>query len=117
MADANSFQTVNFQDQEIIFKAGEVATHLYFLTSGSVEMLRPQGHAFAEIPKEKSFGQAAFLPGVIRGATVRAKGDVTCRSISAEACSALLKSHSAFLTDIIEALLLQQSVYNVFRRA
>jgi hypothetical protein len=111
----SNFVTRTFEDGELIFSAGELANHLYFVQAGTVEMVNAQGIVFAEVAQGQTFGEAAILQGGIRGASVRAKGAVSCTLMgAAEACE-LLQTYSPLLVTIVEALLLQQSMQNTMR--
>jgi CRP-like cAMP-binding protein len=111
----SNFATQTFPDGAQIFSAGDVASHLYFVQSGTVEMLNAQGLVFAEVPQGQTFGEAAILQGGIRSATVRAKGPVTCTLMGAQDACELLQTYSPLLVTIVEALLLQQSMKNTMR--
>jgi len=77
----SNFQIINFGDGEYICKIGDQATHLYFLQQGEVELLNGADQVFGKIPQGQSFGEAAILKGGVRGASIRAKGDVVCKMI------------------------------------
>lgn len=112
----NNFAREQFSSGQTIFKAGDQATHLYFLEQGEVELTDSAGHVFGTIPEGQSFGEAAILFGGIRAAGVRAKTDVVCQSISNEDAAELLKSYSPLLVVIMEALLLQQTMNNAIKK-
>ena len=109
------FESISYLDAEEIFAIGELAEHLYFIESGSVEMINAQGNVFASAKKGQSFGEAAILQGGVRSAGARAKGAVCCRRISAALASELLLTYSPMLVVILESLLLQQSMQNTLR--
>lgn len=111
----SNFATQTFPDGALIFSAGDVASHLYFVQSGTVEMLNAQGTVFAEVAQGQTFGEAAILQGGIRSATVRAKGAVTCTLMGTQDACELLQTYSPLLVTIVEALLLQQSMQNTMR--
>ena len=67
----SNFPSQSFDDGALIFSAGDVASHLYFIQSGTVEMLNAQGVVFAEVAQGQTFGEAAILQGGIRSASVR----------------------------------------------
>lgn len=112
----SNFATESFEDGALIFSAGEVATSLYFVQSGTVEMVNAQGMVFAEVAQGQTFGEAAILHGGIRSASVRAKGPVTCTLMGAQDACELLQTYSPLLVTIVEALLLQQSMHNTMRQ-
>jgi len=109
------FESLSYSDGEDIFSIGALAEHLYFIESGSVEMINAQGQAFASAIKGQSFGEAAILQGGVRSAGARAKGSVICRRISAAKASEMLSTYSPLLVLILESLLLQQSMQNALR--
>lgn len=111
----NQFTVAKFIDEEFICKSGDPATHLYFLQEGEVELVSATGQVFGVIPQGQSFGEAAILKGGIRGASVRAKGDVVCKVISNDQAAELLTSYSPLLVVIMEALLLQQAMNNAIK--
>jgi len=111
----SQFTSRTFDDGELIFRLGDIANHLYFIQSGTVEMLNAQGAVFAEVAQGQTFGEAAILQGGIRGASVRAKGPVRCTLMGATEACELLQTYSPLLVTIVEALLLQQSMQNTMR--
>jgi len=110
-----NFQVVNFSDGQYIFRIGDQATHLYYLQQGEVELLNEFDQIFGVIPQGESFGEAAILKGGIRGASIRAKGDVVCKMIRNHAAAESLISYSPFLVIIMEGLLLQQVMNNAIK--
>ena len=113
----SQFTVEKFLDEEFIFKSGDPATHLYFLQEGEVELLSASGQVFGKIPQGQSFGEAAILKGGIRGASIRAKGDVVCKVIANDQAAELLTSFSPLLVVILEALLLQQAMNNSIKHS
>lgn len=113
----SKFQVENCLDGQYICKIGEKATDLYFLQQGEVELLNAAGQVFGVIPQGQSFGEAAILKGGIRGASIRAKGDVVFKKISNDDAAELLTSYSPLLVVIMEALLLQQVMNNAIKYA
>ena len=112
-----NFQVVNFVDDQYIFKIGDQATHLFFLQQGEVELLNEANQVFGVIPQGQSFGEAAILKGGIRGASIRAKGDVVCKMIQNDDATELLSSFSPLLAIIMEGLLLQQMMNNAIKNS
>ena len=110
-----NFKIEKFSDGQHIFKLGELANDLYFLEQGQVELLDAQERVFGVIPQGQSFGEAAILSGGIRGASIRAKGDVVCKKIANHEAATLLTSYSPLLVVIMEALLLQQTMNNAIK--
>ena len=77
----SAFKIENFVDGDVIFKIGDPANNLYILSDGQVDLLDDNGFVFDQIQKGEPFGEAAFLNGGFRSATVRAKGNVVCKKI------------------------------------
>ena len=108
----SQFTVEKYVDGQFICKSGDLATHLYYLQEGEVELLTESGQFFGRIQEGQSFGEAAILQGGIRGASVRANGDVVCKVIANDQAAELLTSFSPLLVVIIEALLLQLAMNN-----
>ncbi len=106
-----TFNIEKFVDGDVIFKIGDPADYLYILSEGLVDLLDDKGFVFDQIQKGQPFGEAAFLNGGFRSATVRAKGNVVCKKIKNDTATQMLNSFSPFLVLVIEALLLQQITY------
>jgi CRP-like cAMP-binding protein len=106
---------VNFTDGQYIFKMGDQATHLYFLQEGELELINEADQVFGVISQGQSFGEAAILKGGVRGASIRAKGDVACKVIQNDDATELLSSYSPLLVIILEGLLLQQAMNNAIK--
>ena len=111
-----NFSQEEFTAGENIFRAGDQATHLYFLEKGEVELTDSSGNVFGSISQGQSFGEAAILSGGIRAASIRAKTNVICKKINNEDASELLKSYSPLLVVILESLLLQLSMNNIIKK-
>ena len=104
----SAFKIESFVDGDVIFKIGDPANNLYILSDGQVDLLDDHGVVFDQIHKGEPFGEAAFLNGGFRSATVRAKGNVVCKKITNGAAVKMLNSFSPLLVSVMEALLLQQ---------
>lgn len=104
----SAFKIESFVDGDVIFKIGDPANNLYILSDGQVDLLDDHGVVFDQIHKGEPFGEAAFLNGGFRSATVRAKGNVVCKKIKNGAAVKMLNSFSPSLVSVMEALLLQQ---------
>ena len=109
------FKSQAYADSEVIFSIGDLAEHLYFIENGQVDLVNAQGTVFADALAGQTFGEAAILEGGVRSAGARANGAVVCQKITAAEASEQLLSHSPLLVVILEALLLQQSMYNTLR--
>ena len=62
-----------------------------------------------------SFGEQAILAGGVRSVSARAKGDVICVQISAEALKKMLENSPGIIKPVFEALLLQLYMHNDIR--
>ncbi len=113
----SEFKVEKFLDEQFICKSGDPATHLYFLQEGEVDLISASGQFFGRIQQGQSFGEAAILKGGIRGASVRANGDVVCKVISNDQAAELLTSFSPLLIVIMEALLLQLAMNNAIKHS
>ncbi len=111
-----NFSQEEFTAGENIFRAGDQATHLYFLEKGEVELTDSSGNVFGSISQGQSFGETAIFSGGIRAASIRAKTNVICKKINNEDASELLKSYSPLLVVILESLLLQLSMNNTIKK-
>ena len=111
-----NFSQEEFTAGQNIFRAGDQATHLYFLEKGEVELTDASGNVFGAIAQGQSFGEAAIFAGRIPAASYRAKTNVICKKINNEDASELLKSYSPLLVVILESLLLQLSMNNAIKK-
>ena len=82
-----TFDIEKFTDGDVIIKIGDPADYLYILSEGVVDLLDDKGLVFDQIQKGQPFGEAAFLDGGFRSATVRAKGNVVCKKIKNDAAA------------------------------
>lgn len=100
-----------------IFNAGEPADRLFYIQTGTVELLDTKsGVVFATVGEGQSLGEQALVPGGIRGATARARTEVELLEITSADLVQMMQRESPLLTPILEALLLQQSMCNAMRR-
>ncbi len=112
----NTFQEVDLNEGDVLFEAGAPADKLYFIQSGAIDMKdKTSGTVFATLRSGESFGEQAMLQGGIRGATAVAREASKCLEITAEGLRGMLKSQSAILTPVFEALMLQQNMHNSLR--
>ncbi|GDX57879.1 MAG: hypothetical protein RL342_741 [Pseudomonadota bacterium] len=113
MAD---FETEEFADGQLVFSAGDFASHLFYIKQGAVQILAESGAVIAEVAQGQSFGETAILKGGVRSFSVRAKGAMVCSKIGSDEAAQLLTTYSPFLVTILEALLLQQNMHNKLRQ-
>ena len=60
MAD---FETEEFADGQLVFSAGDYASHLFYIKQGAVQILAESGAVIAEVAQGQSFGETAILKG------------------------------------------------------
>ena len=117
----SAFKIESFVDGDVIFKIGDPANNLYILSDGQVDLLDDHGVVFDQIHKGEPFGEAAFLNGGFRSATVRAKGNVVCKKIKNGAAVKMLNSFSPLLVwffinfTVIFLSILENPVFHNFR--
>jgi len=102
-----------YEPGQVLFNKGDKADHLAIIFEGQVEIFDPSDNkTIATLGAGASFGEQAILEGGVRGASARAKDQVTCLEISTAPLRAILKSDPGILTPIVESLLLQLNMVN-----
>ncbi|MFM8574388.1 MAG: cyclic nucleotide-binding domain-containing protein [Limnohabitans sp.] len=102
-----------YEPGQVLFNKGDKADHLAIILEGQVEIFDPSDNkTIATLGAGASFGEQAILEGGVRGASARAKDQVTCLEISTAPLRAILKSDPGILTPIVESLLLQLNMVN-----
>ncbi len=102
-----------YEPGQVLFNKGDKADHLAIILEGQVEIFDPADNkTIATLGAGASFGEQAILEGGVRGASARAKEQVTCLEISTAPLRAILKSDPGILTPIVESLLLQLNMVN-----
>ncbi|OGQ79127.1 MAG: hypothetical protein A3F90_18460 [Deltaproteobacteria bacterium RIFCSPLOWO2_12_FULL_60_19] len=100
-------QSRNFHPGEVMIRQGETKRDLFFLTDGVVEISRKDGDAdlvLNEIEAPYILGDVAFLFGMPRTATAKAKTDVTAFVLKQEDISELLKDLPAWVHPLLTSL-------------
>lgn len=116
-APTNAGETVAYQDGQILFNKGDSAQHLAIIVEGAVEVFDPVGNQIlATLGVGSSFGEQAVLEGGVRGASVRAVGQVQCIEINTVPLRAVLRNDPGVLRPTVEALLLQLGMVNQITR-
>ena len=72
-------KTVKFSGGETIFKQGDIASELYFIVKGSVQVIRElekENKLIAELGEGETFGEIALISDQPRTGTVRAVTDI-----------------------------------------
>ena len=81
-----------------------------------MELFDPDENKILTILKPgASFGEQAILAGGVRSVSAKAKGDVVCMEISAEALKKMLENSPGIIKPVFEALLLQLYMHNDLR--
>ena len=107
---------VNYKDGELLFEKKDPAEHFFVLKIGEVELFDPDSKKqIAILTPGASFGEQAILDGGVRAVSAKAKGEVTCLQISAEALRKLLGSSPGIVKPVFEALLLELYMHNDLR--
>ena len=111
-----SFDTVTYEDGDMLFSAGDKAEKFFVIKSGSVKIMDPTGkHQIASLAAGASFGEQALLTGGVRAAGAQASGKTICMQITASGLRELLAKEGGLATTVLEALLLQLSMHNSLR--
>ena len=88
----------------------------FVLKAGEIELFDPDSNKQIAILKPgASFGEQAILDGGVRAVSAKAKGEVTCIEISAEALRKLLGSSPGIIQPVFEAILLELYMHNDLR--
>jgi CRP-like cAMP-binding protein len=116
-APANAGESVVYEDGQVLFNKGDSAQHLAIIVQGEVEVFDPADNkALASLGVGSSFGEQAVLEGGVRGASVRAVGQVKCIEINTVPLRAVLRTDSGLVRPTVEALLLQLGMVNQITR-
>lgn len=100
-------QSRNFSPGEVMIGQGETRRDLFFLTDGVVEISRKDGDAdlvLNEIEAPYILGDVAFLFGMPRTATAKAKTGVTAFVLKQEDISELLKDLPPWVHPLLTSL-------------
>lgn len=77
-------KTLRFPAGETIFRQGDIASELYFIVKGRVQVIRGSGEdskLIAELGEGDTFGEIALISDMPRTATIRAITDITACTI------------------------------------
>ncbi|MFZ5562408.1 MAG: cyclic nucleotide-binding domain-containing protein, partial [Thermodesulfobacteriota bacterium] len=89
---------VSFKTGETVFSQGDHASELYFIVSGSAQVLRQAAsgpHLIAELGEGETFGEIALVSDQPRTATVRAKTDLTVYTLNRKEFTQLVRQSPA----------------------
>ncbi len=96
---------------EPFFDQGDVGSEMYFVTRGSVSILR-DGAEIAVIPEGKYFGEMSFLLGLARSAGARAREATECVVINHRNMDALMREHPGTIQDMLKEMAMRLSEAN-----
>ncbi len=99
-------EMVNFQNGEILFKAGEPGDCAYVIMSGEVEILSSvdEVSVVGVLQINQIFGELALLNDEPRSATLRAKGDLKVMKISESLFMELIRESSGLALNVVRQL-------------
>ncbi|MFH2011155.1 MAG: cyclic nucleotide-binding domain-containing protein [Pseudomonadota bacterium] len=107
-------KTMKFHAGETIFKQGDVASELYFIVKGSVQVIRESEadiKLIAELGEGETFGEIALISDMPRTATVRAITDIETCTIHKVEFEELIK-HSPALRDACSRMV-KERLYDI----
>jgi CRP-like cAMP-binding protein len=99
-------EMINFQNGEILFKAGEPGDCAYVIMEGEVEILSAvdDDSVVAVLQINQIFGELALLNDEPRSATLRAKGDLKVMKISESQFMELIRENPGLALNILRQL-------------
>ncbi len=95
-----------FQPGETVFKAGESGDCAYVLTEGEIEILSSTDASavVGVLQRNQIFGELALINDEPRGATLRARGEVTVMKISESMFMQLIHENSELALNVVRQL-------------
>jgi len=99
-------EMVNFQNGEVLFKAGEPGDCAYVIMEGGVEILSSADDAavVGVLQINQIFGELALLNDEPRSATLRAKGDLKVMKISESLFMELIRESPGLALNVVRQL-------------
>lgn len=99
-------EMINFQDGEVLFKAGEPGDCAYVIMKGDVEILSTvdEGAVVAVLSANQIFGELALLNDEPRSATLRARGDLKVMKISESLFIELIRESPGLALNVVKQL-------------
>jgi len=99
-------ETVNFQNGEILFKAGEPGDCAYVIMEGEVEILSTADDAavVGVLQINQIFGELALLNDEPRSATLRARGELKVMKISESLFMELIRESPGLALNVVRQL-------------
>ncbi|MEW6615256.1 MAG: cyclic nucleotide-binding domain-containing protein [Thermodesulfobacteriota bacterium] len=107
-------KTMKFHAGETIFKQGDIASELYFIVKGNVQIIRESEtdtKLIAELGEGNTFGEIALISDMPRTATVRAITDIETCTIHKSEFEQLIK-HSPALRDACSRMI-KERLYDI----
>ena len=99
-------EMINFQDGEVLFKAGDAGDCAYVIMEGEVEIVSSVDEAavVAVLRINQIFGELALLNDEPRSATLRAKGDLKVMKISESMFMELIRESPGLAMNVLRQL-------------
>jgi len=98
-------EMVNYQDSEVLFRAGEPGDCAFVIMDGEVEILSTEDSMVVGVLQiNQIFGELALLNDEPRSATLRAKGDLKVMRISESSFLELIKESSGLALNVLRQL-------------
>ena len=99
-------QLLRFDNEEILFSAGDATDCVYVITDGIAEILDDDGNPIngAILGKNQLIGELGVLTGAPRSAAIRAKGSMTALRISDTLFLRLLAENAEAALDVMRQL-------------
>ncbi len=104
----NAIETVHFSPGQLSFKERDTSADFYIIQSGVVEVFKESSHGeeihLASVTEGTSLGEFAMLDAQPRSASARAKTDVVCARVSAEAYKQLIEELPDWAISVMQSL-------------
>ena len=103
-------ETLTFEDEDIVFLAGDTADCAYVIMKGAVDVLTDteNGPVVAlTLQQNQLFGELALLNSTPRNATLRAQGQIKVMRITTDMFLKLLSENSDMALDVMRQLSLK----------
>jgi len=101
----NNAEHLDFAAGQFLFREGDPATHLYFLTAGEISVLVSAGEnrmkRLTTLKPGMAFGEMALLDGERRSANVRAESAVSVRALELDQLARLAHANPAIHTTLL----------------
>ncbi len=92
-----------FMKGDLIFREGDVAHHMFFISKGSVEIFLEKGNiSIATLPEGSFFGEIALVKESLRTASVRALDFCDIYTLSKDSFHEITRHHPSFGKHVME---------------